>query len=584
MLRLCFTAFKILLLYSFFFSIINLYCQSETSISTYTVNIVYPWEGKNIGSVSKSFVFGNVNPIPSTITVNGQIVKPYKNGSFIAYVSISTSDPSFVVNAGESIYRRNVVITDNRRNFDDKTPFELLSSSYVYISKGSDICISFKGLANTSVMVKVDKIVNSVVDDDKKGNFEYCFSIPVNIKAKNYDIILKYTQGKLKGEKAIFKDFLRIFDGYYMVETSTDNVVLKNDAGGYILFLEPGINLFCDMIDSKRCRAVLGDMKLYADLDKLDIKRISHRILNSKISGVKLIKTSLNRVLARIFTSMKVAFAIWEDDKKLYLEISNSAANINWIVYDPKDNFISSVMFRQNLDNKTLFTFNFKDDNLCGYNVSYSTEGTLDIEFKFKPFIPSLFIPQPLKGINIIIDPGHSPKTTPPYDGAVGPSGSFEYSVNLEIAKKLYEKFVSYGANVYMTRTSNDPIEQIPLSERPRIAKRIDGDIYISIHNNAIADGEDPYSKPRGFQIYYYHLHSKKLADAIHESFVKNIPLPDEGVRYGDYMVARIHNMPSVLVENAYMILPEHEEMLLDPLWQDRFAQAIFEGVIEFMK
>jgi N-acetylmuramoyl-L-alanine amidase len=166
----------------------------------------------------------------------------------------------------------------------------------------------------------------------------------------------------------------------------------------------------------------------------------------------------------------------------------------------------------------------------------------------------------------------------------VGPSGSFEYEINLKIAQKLREKLAALGANVFMTRYSNDEKEQVSLQERPRIAKRLNGDLYISIHNNAIPDGEDPYLKPRGFQIYYYHLHSKRLAQSIHKSFLKNINLPDEGLRYGDYHVARITQMPSVLIENAYMILPEQEELLLDDLFCDKLAETVKEGIIDYFK
>jgi N-acetylmuramoyl-L-alanine amidase len=134
-----------------------------------------------------------------------------------------------------------------------------------------------------------------------------------------------------------------------------------------------------------------------------------------------------------------------------------------------------------------------------------------------------------------------------------------------------------------MTRYTNDEKEQVPLSERPKIAKRFDGDIFISIHNNAIPDGEDPFSKPRGFQIYYYHPHSKKLADYVHKQYVKNIPLFDEGLRFGDYHVLRITSMPAILVENAYMILPQHEEMLLNEDFKELLARTLAEGIVNFI-
>ena len=126
--------------------------------------------------------------------------------------------------------------------------------------------------------------------------------------------------------------------------------------------------------------------------------------------------------------------------------------------------------------------------------------------------------------------------------------------------------------------------ENVPLAERPKIAKDYDGDIYISLHNNAIADGEDPFSQPRGFAVYHYQRHSYGLADAVHRAYVREIPLPDEGLRFGDYAVVRMTTMPAILIESAYMIMPEQEEMLNTPSFQTKLADTIAEGVLDFFK
>ena len=152
-------------------------------------------------------------------------------------------------------------------------------------------------------------------------------------------------------------------------------------------------------------------------------------------------------------------------------------------------------------------------------------------------------------------------------------------NINLAIAKKLKEKLLSLGAAVQMTRNGDENVE---LADRPKLARDLGGDLFISIHNNAIADGEDPFGQPRGFSVYYYHRQSLPLAEAIHRSYLKNIQLPDEGLRYGDYMVARMAWMPAVLVESAYLILPRQEEMLNTPAFQEQLAGAISEGVLDF--
>jgi N-acetylmuramoyl-L-alanine amidase len=149
----------------------------------------------------------------------------------------------------------------------------------------------------------------------------------------------------------------------------------------------------------------------------------------------------------------------------------------------------------------------------------------------------------------------------------------------MAIAQKLKKKLLDLGAGVQMTRNGDENVE---LADRPKIAKDLGGDLFISLHNNAIGDGEDPFSQPRGFTVYYYQRQSKALGAALHAAYLKDIPLPDEGLRYGDYLVVRPTWMPAALIENAYMILPRQEEQLNSPAFQEQLASAAAEGVLNF--
>jgi N-acetylmuramoyl-L-alanine amidase len=164
-------------------------------------------------------------------------------------------------------------------------------------------------------------------------------------------------------------------------------------------------------------------------------------------------------------------------------------------------------------------------------------------------------------------------------DGAVGPLGTFEVNINLDLSKKLKVKLEELGAVVKLTRAGDENVE---LADRPKLARDLGGDLFLSLHNNAIGDGEDPFGKPRGFSVYHYHRHSLPLAAAIHRSFLRDIPLPDEGLRYGDYLVARMTWMPAALIEHAYMIIPRQEELLNTPAFQERLAAATAAGVLDF--
>lgn len=91
----------------------------------------------------------------------------------------------------------------------------------------------------------------------------------------------------------------------------------------------------------------------------------------------------------------------------------------------------------------------------------------------------------------IIVDAGHGVKPNPPGPGrfSVGASGTFsnERSVTLLVAQKLQkaiEKDID-GVNVVMTRTTETDVS---LQRRPEIANENKGDLFISIHCNALAD------------------------------------------------------------------------------------------------
>jgi N-acetylmuramoyl-L-alanine amidase len=84
--------------------------------------------------------------------------------------------------------------------------------------------------------------------------------------------------------------------------------------------------------------------------------------------------------------------------------------------------------------------------------------------------------------------------------------------------------------------------------------------------------------------VIYYHPQSKKLAESIQQSMAKRTKLPDFGIFQGNMAVCRNTQMPAVLVECAFLSLPEQEKMIVDPKFQKRVAGAIKEGIKKVFK
>lgn len=94
----------------------------------------------------------------------------------------------------------------------------------------------------------------------------------------------------------------------------------------------------------------------------------------------------------------------------------------------------------------------------------------------------------------IILDPGHGGKDP----GAVGYKKIQEKDIVLKVAKKLEKKLKAKGFQVKLTRNDDTFID---LSERPAMASKWGGDLFISLHCNAV-DGAERQKRTEGFKFY----------------------------------------------------------------------------------
>lgn len=121
------------------------------------------------------------------------------------------------------------------------------------------------------------------------------------------------------------------------------------------------------------------------------------------------------------------------------------------------------------------------------------------------------------------------------------------------------------------------------LNLRPAIGRRANAHAFVSIHLNAVPDGVNPF-RAQGTATYHYYMHSASLAGSVQSAAVKYLSLPDNGVKRENFAVVRGTWMPSVLVEGAFIILPDQEAALRTPEYQERYAQAIVDGLEAYFK
>ncbi|MBI5699086.1 N-acetylmuramoyl-L-alanine amidase [Candidatus Saganbacteria bacterium] len=179
---------------------------------------------------------------------------------------------------------------------------------------------------------------------------------------------------------------------------------------------------------------------------------------------------------------------------------------------------------------------------------------------------------QVLKNKVIVIDPGHGGDDP----GATGYNNVLEKNINLKTALYLAKYLKEKGANVFLTRQT-DIKKNLP--DIVSFANRIGADIYLGVHYNSL-------DNPRitGTETYYYHEHSRALADAVHRSLVLGIRRKDRGVRQA--MLYTIHhtNMPAILLEPVYMTGDQEGALILSPSFQKEVARDIAQGVENYFR
>jgi N-acetylmuramoyl-L-alanine amidase len=208
---------------------------------------------------------------------------------------------------------------------------------------------------------------------------------------------------------------------------------------------------------------------------------------------------------------------------------------------------------------------------LWGYKAFYAQNGDLVLRVRRPPAIDPA---APLRGIRIVVDPGHPPA------GAIGPTGLTEAEANLTIGLELAKQLRARGAEVLLTRTTGSAVS---ITDRVEMAVRSDAQLLVSVHNNAFAEGVNPF-RNHGTSAYYFHPFSAGLSQALDREIASATLIPDLGSKWSNLALVRPTWMPSALTESLYMLIPEQEAALRDPAFVERLAAAHVRGMEEFLR
>lgn len=215
----------------------------------------------------------------------------------------------------------------------------------------------------------------------------------------------------------------------------------------------------------------------------------------------------------------------------------------------------------------------------------------------------------------VVLDAGHGGEDP----GAVGRRGTREKDVTLAVAKRLKQKLDSDSSmRGVLTR---DADFFVPLGKRVQKARRVQADLFVSIHADAwvkpsargssvfvlsergassaaarwLANKENESDLIGGVNMDVKDQYlartlldlsqtatnsdSRKLAQAVLSELGQINRLHKPAVEHASFAVLKAPDIPSILVETAFISNPEEERRLRDSAYQDRVADAILAGI-----
>ncbi len=255
-------------------------------------------------------------------------------------------------------------------------------------------------------------------------------------------------------------------------------------------------------------------------------------------------------------------------------------------------------------------------------NKHYGHRLVLDIYDKQQEQVVGRQIAPPAghRDIVIAVDAGHGGEDP----GAIGPNGTHEKTVVLQIARKMVEMINrERGLSAVLTRTGD---YFLPLQKRVEVSRRHQADLFISIHADAFTN-----HRARGASVYVLSNrgasseHARRLADRENASdLIGGVSLDDkdsvlasvlldlsqtasleasidvaENILQGLRKVSRLHkprvesaafavlkapDVPSLLIEAAFISNPQEEKNLNSSAYQQKLAQAVTLGIKRYFE
>ncbi|MCJ7508382.1 MAG: hypothetical protein MUO85_06580, partial [candidate division Zixibacteria bacterium] len=379
--------------------VILLSVSSSAQDKTPVINVIYPKNEQTLTSSDSAFIFGSVTP-KSSLKINGQDIKVYANGAFLAFLPIQPGEFIFELNAtnksgitSDSV--KVLVPTTSTTIPEDSLAIEkgsMLPDADMNLRAGDIIQVRFKGTPGGKATFSIEGLVldlpmmESVSEEEKywggevfgkgdsssriqsRGVYTGTYQIKPEDKIENARVtfcLAKELNDSLKFDSSARID--KINNSVNLISWARGRITISQDsipqviefidsiqivrAGpglGYLLLFQPkGIRAtsYGQIGEWVRLR-LAPDQEGWVKVTSIEFLPSGTPVPRSKVSLIKTLSQQ-DKVSIVVPLTQRLPFKVEQDSSGLSLSIFGATANTDWIKYDTKDDLIKQITWSE---------------------------------------------------------------------------------------------------------------------------------------------------------------------------------------------------------------------------------------------
>jgi N-acetylmuramoyl-L-alanine amidase len=542
--------------------------------------LVFPSANQTISVRDSNFIFGSVGNGRATLTINGAPVPVAPNGTFLAFLPVPPpTAPRYDVVARSGADSARIVVPVRvpppRPEFTLSGPLVVDTSSVSprgteHVLRDDEMLrVSVRAPDNATARVTLGSTTypllhlgnNLLATDVPFGAFHAGGTLFVSRGGET----LRFSMPKLQAQSP---RWVMLGDPSAQGDTDATIIGRSTPGGTYKWMFVPGT------IVEETGRS--GDFIRVRLDSQLEVWVDSVRPLPAGFPAPRRVVGAMALVPSPAWVDVVMPvnspppYLIEQEHDRIVLTLYGTQASPEVIKFLQNDSLVRMVNWVPEANDRVRMSFELSQA-VYGYLVLFDPSRGFILRVR-RP--PRVGLARPLQGLDITVDPGHPP------GGAIGPTGLTEAEGVLPVAMKLKQLLEARGAHVELTRTTMEPVD---LHLRSVLARRANAAALISIHLNAFGDGVDPGPNV-GTSTLFFHPQSEPLARLVQAGMMREMGLRDLGVHYQNIAIGRTMWMPAIICEGAFLMVPQQENALKVPEFQERYARGVADGVEAYFR